>query len=567
MADRKIFTNSIVPLPDHVGLTPAGLMVSAIDPATSEQPVEIMFSLDTPAALRQELEDKVAAGETVPASELASRYGSDANSAKTLADWLKGQGFTIEEVAADNSAIYAKGPISLVEQTLQVKMVPVVRDGITYMSAQNAPSLPSDIGSSVHAILGLQPYRRAQKHFRAHFSRSAVNRGKFASSGKLTPDMANKPPYLVSEILKAYGGDGIAVTGKGQSIAILIDTVPDDADLTAFWKANGLAIKSSQVVKINVGNTALPPPEGEETLDVCWSGGIASGATVRVYASGSLQFSALDKALDRIIADLPANPGLRQLSISLGLGETYMGGPDGEVAAQHMRFLKLTAAGVNIFISTGDAGSNPDQTGHSPTGPLQAEYESTDPSVIAVGGTSLQLAADGSVAAETAWSAGGGGRSVLFPRPPWQVAPGVPSGSDRLVPDVCAAADPNTGALLILHGRPMGIGGTSWSAPMWAGICALINEARQKSGQPFLPYLNPKIYPMAGSACFRDVVQGSNGAYAATPGYDLVTGLGAPNIAAMIAQLTQVPSGQAALATSAPGTPARSKAKARSSRK
>jgi kumamolisin len=541
MPSRKLFTNSIVPLPDHVGLTPTGLMVSAIDPSTSENSVEIMFSLDTPAALRQELEDKVAAGETVPASELAARYGGDADAAKALAAWLTTQGFTIEEVAADKSAVYAKGPVALVEQTLLVKMVPVTRDGITYMSAQNAPSLPSEVATSVHAILGLQPYRRAQKHFRARFSRTDLNRSKLKKSGKPSPNIANKPPYLVNEILRAYGGDGVGVTGKGQTIAILIDTVPDDADLAAFWKANGLSIKPSQVEKINVGNTQLPAPEGEETLDVCWSGGLAEGATVRIYASGSLQFSALDKALDHIIADLPAIPGLRQVSVSLGLGETFMGGPDGEVSAQNARFLKLAAAGVNVFVSTGDAGSNPDQTGHSATGPLQAEYESTDPFVIAVGGTSLQLARDGSVAAETAWSAGGGGRSILFKRPIWQNAAGVPLGSDRLVPDVCAAADPNTGAFLILHGKPLGIGGTSWSAPMWAGICALINEARQKNGQPFLPFLNPKIYPLAGGAGFRDVVQGSNGAYAAAPGYDLVTGLGAPNIAALIALLTQVP--------------------------
>ena len=352
-------------------------MVNAIDPATTNQTVEVMFSLGTPAAIRAELESKVAAGETVPASDLTGRYGADPANAKALADWLTSSGFTIKETAPDKTAIWAQAPASVVESVLQVKMVPVTRDGITYLSAANPPSLPSDVGAPVHAILGLQPFRRAQKHFRARFSRSAANRLALSASGKPSPNVANAPPYLVSEILKAYGGDGLSVTGKGQSIAILIDTFPSEEDLTAFWKANSLSIKSSQVTKINVGKTALPPPEGEETLDVCWSGGIAPGAEVRVYASGSLQFSALDKALDRIIADLPANPGLRQLSISLGLGEQYMGGPDGEVAAQHLRFLKLAAAGVNIFVSTGDAGSNPDDTGHSPSGPLQAEYEST----------------------------------------------------------------------------------------------------------------------------------------------------------------------------------------------
>ncbi len=250
MADRKLFTNSVVPLPEHVGLTRSGLMVNAIDPATTNQTVEVMFSLGTPAAIRAELESKVAAGETVPASELTGRYGADPANAKALADWLASSGFTIKETAPDKTAIWAQAPASVVESVLQVKMVPVTRDGITYLSAANPPSLPSDIGAPVHAILGLQPFRRAQKHFRARFSRSAANRLALSASGKPSPNVANAPPYLVSEILKAYGGDGLGLSGKGQSIAILIDTFPADADLAAFWKANGLSIKPSQVTKI-----------------------------------------------------------------------------------------------------------------------------------------------------------------------------------------------------------------------------------------------------------------------------------------------------------------------------
>ena len=67
----------------------------------------------------------------------------------------------------------------------------------------------------------------------------------------------------------------------------------------------------------------------------------------------------IDRALDRIIADLPSQPGMRQLSISLGLGETFMA--PAEVATEHTKFLHLAAAGVNVFVSSGDAGSNPDE--------------------------------------------------------------------------------------------------------------------------------------------------------------------------------------------------------------
>jgi kumamolisin len=302
--------------------------------------------------------------------------------------------------------------------------------------------------------------------------------------------------------------------------------------MQAFWKQNNLPT-SIQVEAINVQGGPLPPPEGEETLDAQWTSGIAPGATIRIYATGTLQFTALDLALDRIIADLPSQPGMRQLSISLGLGETFLNGPGGEVAIEHQKFLKLAAAGVNVFVSTGDAGSNPDETGHSATGPTQVEYESSDPYVVAVGGTTLTLAGDGSVASEVGWSDGGGGTSVLFDRPPWQKGKGI-SGRRRLVPDVCATADPDEGGFVILHGHVAQFGGTSWSAPIWAGFCALINDARTRAGKPPLPFLPPLLYPLAGSGAFRDILVGSNGVFHATAGFDLVTGLGAPSVRKLI---------------------------------
>jgi len=163
--------------------------------------------------------------------------------------------------------------------------------------------------------------------------------------------------------------------------------------------------------------------------------------------------------------------------------------------------------------------------------------------VIAVGGTTLSLAPDGTIASETAWASGGGGRSVLFKRQAWQQGAGVPVGGDRLVPDVCAAADPNTGAFLVLHGKPTAIGGTSWSAPVWAGLCALLNQARVDAGEQALAFLNPLLYPLGGSAAFHDITSGGNGAYHAGVGYDLVTGLGSPNLAALVASLAPAGAG------------------------
>ena len=344
---------------------------------------------------------------------------------------------------------------------------------------------------------------------------------------------------MVADILKAYGANGLSLTGKGQEIGILIDTFALDADVAEFWKRNGIAGSLASIQKINVGGGPLPSIEGEESLDTEWSSGIAPGAQVRVYASGGLDFPALDRALDEIIKDALARPGLRQVSISLGLGELYLHGPNGEIATQHQKYLRLAAAGVNVFVSSGDAGSNPGPNGHLSNGPLQAEYAAADPCVIGVGGTNLVLDAAGNVTSETGWSGGGGGKSHYFPRPAWQVGKSIPKGSQRLVPDVSLAADPAHGAFLVLNGAPVrgGIGGTSWSAPVWAGFCALMNEGRTKAGKPALTFLPPLIYPLLGTNAFRDIASGSNGSYGAAKGFDLVTGLGVPNIAQLLAAL------------------------------
>ena len=531
MSDRKVFHDSIVPLPQQPGLTTNGLLIAAADPHHGEETMDVHFSLALPKDAEQQLEARVAKGEVVSPEELKKIYTANPTDADALKTWLQSEGFTITHSTPDG--IYARAKVSQIANSLDVTMGRVTKDGVTYNAAYTAPSLPTNVAGAVRSINGLQPFRQAHKHARRVVPPDG-NRT-FGAGPEPSPNIANAPPYLVSEILGAYGANGLGVTGQGQTIAILIDTFPSDADLTAFWSRNSMPVTLTHIEKVNVPGTALPAPSGEETLDVSWASGIAPGAQVRIYATGSLSFVAIDRALDRIIGDLPSHPGMRQLSISLGLGETFMS--PGEVTTEHAKFLRLAAAGVNVFVSSGDAGSNPDSSGHSSGGPLQAEYESSDSAVIGVGGTSLRLNSSGGVTSEKGWSGSGGGTSRFFPRPAWQTGTGVPAGAHRLVPDVCAAANPNTGAFLVFNHHPAQFGGTSWSAPVWAGFCALMNEARLKAGKPALGFLNPLIYPLMGTPAFRDVTSGSNGAFHCNSGYDRVTGIGAPNVKELIARI------------------------------
>jgi kumamolisin len=533
VAERKVFHDSVVPLPDQAGLTTAGEFHTGEKPHDMTARRTLQFVLAPSPDDQAELEATVARGAVVAPQELHERFGVAQASVAALEDWLRGQGFEVEHVTKDGTSIYASAPLSVIERSLGVDMVDVTKDGYRYAAARQAPSLPAEVAGDVSAIIGLQPYRQARKHLRR------------APLVPADADTANDTPasrtngYLVQDILGAYGAAAVEATGSDQTIAILIDTFPLESDLQQFWAANDMPDELARIDMINVANGPLPEISGEESLDAQWSSGIAPDAKVRVYASGGLDFVSLDHALDRIISDLSEQPSLRQLSMSLGLGETYFGSAKGEIATQHQKFLRLAAAGVNVFVSSGDAGSNPDPTGHGSTGPTQVEYEASDPCVVAVGGTSLRLNADGTVAEETAWTGSGGGKSIVFERPTWQKGPTVPDGSQRDVPDVALVADPATGGMVVIHGEEQSVGGTSWAAPVWAALCARINDARSKEGKPLLGFLNPLLYPLAQTAAFLDVTTGSNGAYDAAVGYDMVTGLGTPNVAALLEALPQ----------------------------
>src|SRR5260221_10321337 len=244
-----------------------------------------------------------------------------------------------------------------------------------------------------------------------------------------------------------------------------------------------------------------------------------------------------------MINELSNQPALHEVSISFGLGETYES--LGQIETDSQYFATIAGRGVTIFVSSGDGGSNPSATEgrYDQSAPVQVESPACDPNVTAVGGTSLFLnQSTGVPLSETVWFEGsGGGQSTIFSRPYWQQSTGIP-GPGRLVPDIALVADPNTGAFLILNGSIWQFGGTSWSAPTWAGICARINQIRAGNGVSSLGLLATKIYPYVGAGGFRDITAGSNGAYRAGPQFDLCTGFGTPDVNGLTSLLSGISS-------------------------
>jgi len=158
----------------------------------------------------------------------------------SLVAWLKAQGFDVVKQTLDGTGVYAQ------RYRRSDRAESWGQDGPSY---QRRPHLygrsersefTSEVAGSVHAIIGLQPFRQAHKHNRKRVPKGG-NRASLctkSAAGALSsttaapsPNIANAPPYLVPEILKGYNADGLSVSGKGQKIAILIDTFPNDTDL------------------------------------------------------------------------------------------------------------------------------------------------------------------------------------------------------------------------------------------------------------------------------------------------------------------------------------------------
>jgi kumamolisin len=485
-----------------------------------------------------ELQARVAQGQRISPQEMAAKYEPADADYQRIATWLTAEGFAITHEDKHHVGIFVRGSVDQVQQSMNVSFGRVAFRNQEFTSAITAPNVPAWMSPLVVGLNGLQPHLRPHKHI---IKRAA------------TPDASGGgADYKPSQIAAAYNATSLYtsnISGAGQTIAIVIDTFPATSDLTLFWQKVGVAQSLSNIQFIQAVPGQLEPPSGEETLDTEWASGMAPGAHVRVYAATDLADNDLDQTYSTVLDDVTSHPELNihQMTMSFGEGEHYTS--QSQVDTDDQYFSELAAAGVTIFASTGDSGSTPDADGGD-SGPLQAETPATDPNVTAVGGTTLMLSASNTVTSETVWDtgegsggAGGGGTSIYFSRPSWQTGQGVANVA-RQTPDISSSADPNYGAITYLDGQLNPVGGTSWSSPTCAALCALMNEARANAGLGTLGLLGPFIYPQIGTTSLRDIVIGSNatrnsgGKFAATIGYDEASGVGTPLMQALTEAVT-----------------------------
>lgn len=535
-----------VRLPDAGGQTiGTGRIVRAL--TSDELAAPMRFSLSLKMRDFAGLEARIASGEQISAAEMEQRYLPLRSDYESLTSWLVGQGFTQTIPDRVHMNVFVSGTVSAIARALNVQFARVaVADG-EYTSAISEPSVAAEFAPLVLCVNGLQPEFRL-RHVKVNAL--PVPRDEVGEYLYVTPDNVNT----------AYDIPASA-TGAGQIIAIVEEAPIVNSDLTTFWRTTSIPQSLNNVTTVNVDGGGGPNPDSslifETCLDVEWASAIAPAAQIRLYVAND----ALD-CFAQISNDLPSYPNMKVISTSYGNTEVndtnFILQQYSQVAAS------FAAAGVSILASSGDAGSNPDANissgGYLVSAPLGVTYPASDPNVTGVGGTTVSFSGDWSYSGEVVWneisnttdpSASGGGVSSYFAKPSWQTGGSILAGQTmRCIPDVAAISDSvlvnvqggngTDGVLIFQNGEVEAASGTSLSAPVWAAVAALIDQARATAGLGPIGLLNPHLYPLQGSSAFNDITSGNNGAFTAGPGYDLCTGLGSPDVANLLSALAGV---------------------------
>jgi subtilase family serine protease len=390
--------------------------------------------------------------------------------------------------------------------------------------------------------------------------------------------------YTPGQIQVAYGIRPLlarGIDGRGETVVLpelaqtqLLPPVVSDLrqDMSRFDSVFGLPAPRLRVVT-SITSPASPwLANGEEVLDAEVVHAVAPDAAIAVVL---VKPTSLNNPANAVAAAVAAvRVGVSQGSVISISAAGQTGGEHCDTPAEVDR---LNAAledaathSVTVIAASGDIGAVGEPcavikglTGGAFPPVKEVNLPAADPLVLAAGGTSLDAShATGKYTSEMAWGlpfgtpgtqfqASGGGFS-RFARPAYQS--GVPGiGATRGVPDVSADASPHTGMALVISsgGNQYTIrnsGGTSASAPLWAGLIAL---ADQYAGR-HLGFVNPAIYRIGRSASYReafhDITAGNNTpafsgrtikGYTAEPGWDAVTGWGSPSASGLIPLLAR----------------------------
>jgi len=518
--------------------------------------------------------------------QFAARFGMADGDLNKVKSWLQQQGFSVKPVSRSRNMMRFSGTAGQVEEAFGTEMRYYKADGEQHFAPSTELSVPAALAPVVLAVRNLNDFRLKPMHI-------------LPAHPEFTSNQSGAVHFAPGDIRVAYNIPS-TYTGAGQSIAIMGQSAIVTSDIEDFQSAASLPIKDPTLVLVpGTGSSATyGGDESESDIDLEWSGGIATGANlVFVYTGDFLNsgvFDSIQYAVDEDIAPI--------ISLSYGACEPEF--TAAEIQAYEAVGAQAVAQGMTFIASSGDSGSTACSGFTSLTTAQQeaeaVNYPASSAYATAAGGTETTAAEDVTTnppgywkaangsdvldsalqyIPEVAWnddssqyglSSSGGGASAFIDRPAWQAGvPGIPSGSMRLVPDMALYSSPDNPGYLFCSSDTSGsitgscangfrdanntyltvAGGTSFAAPVFAGMMALINEAKGYTGGQGL--INPTLYKMAAesatyASAFHDVTSGNNDCTAGSAycgstagfstgvGYDEVTGLGSVNLANLI---------------------------------
>ena len=522
--------------------------------------------------------------------EFGARFGlADSDIAK-VQSWLERYGFTVESVSRSKNRIIFSGTVDQVEAAFGTEIHYYKVNGETHFAPSRDVSVPAALSSVVQTVTNLSSFR-PKSHISGPGPRRAVSPD-FTSSQSGNHFLTPKDVATIYDINPAYKA---GYNGVGQSIAVVGQSAIVLSDIEHFQTAAGFAVKDPTLVLVpNTGTATIRSgDETESDLDLEYTSTIANGATIYfVYVGNNANNNVFDS-----IQFAVTNRTAPIISVSYGLCETALG--PSEYSSLNSILAQAASQGQSVIVAAGDTGSTDcyRETSLTPAQQqaLAVDFPASSQYVTAMGGTEFPLAAVTS-ANTTYWQAangsdlvssalsyipeqvwnddssaglgsGGGGVSTLTPRPSWQTGvPGIPSGTFRFVPDISLTSSANNAGYLFCSSDTMTrvtgsctngfrdstnvnltvAGGTSFAAPVFAGMLAIINDKLNSTGQGVI---NSTLYTLAANSstyasAFHDITSGGNqctagtsicstaGAsqYPATTGYDEASGLGSVDL-------------------------------------